>query len=385
MSPMREMATAMGPRGRSHYSTVQLGSELVLAGVIMVVLSLIIEFNYVIAATVHPATLIGWLIFSLTVLSMVIWLRHTGVVLGTLSFRIFLIPLAIAVFADYWAVTNAVAVYPTVAIAAAGLLTAVSPLRRTFELLVCWVFLGATYVAVLAEAALRGGPNLATGVMLLALAICPLAIAIFMVASYRTMVSRALDRVLLDGAVDAPAFDTSPEIHSELVALDREIEKFFDDVATGTTPLPLSPAQARRAGELATTLRSYLISASTDTWFVHAITQTKLLDRLVQVEDPRGLAGSLNREQRDGLLSAVWLICTPQLYETPRVIVEFAPGASPLMVRITLEIDAMTRLDIEPATWPALDRVGRYGIVSTREGVRITVHCHISPTRGTTP
>lgn len=365
-------------RSRSHLNTIQLGTGLVPAAVVMTVLALIFEGTYIFAAVVPPASLIGWLCMSLTILGLIAWLRHTGYVLGTGAFILVLAGMSVAVLADYWGVDQGVALYPTVAVAASAVLTAISTLRRTGEVLVAWIILSGSFMLVLASEAVSGGANFASGVLLLAIAVVPLAIAIYMVASYRSMVVQALDRVLLQSAVDAPALDISAEVRTELVALDREIEEFFDRVARGTIALPLDPAHARRAGELATSLRGFLIAESLDTWLVHAIHETRLLAQRTRIEDPDRLAGTLDRDQRDGLLSALWLLCTTQLHETPHVVIRFSVGKTPTAIRITLDMDAMSRLDIEPATWPALDRVGRYGIASTPTGVRIVLH---SPTR----
>jgi hypothetical protein len=136
--------------------------------------------------------------------------------------------------------------------------------------------------------------------------------------------------------------------------------------------LPLDDATASGAASIATELRLHLIQGRRETWLYHAITESALLGPSVTLSDPDGLAGVLTRDQRDGLLTAVWLLIsdpvrqgavqtrTLQLdIERPRAAESGDPSAG---VRIPIVITAtgVPRNGVDPAAWQAIKKVGRY-------------------------
>ena len=73
------------------------------------------------------------------------------------------------------------------------------------------------------------------------------------------MVQRELDLVLVQSTITQSSSAVGMLASEELARIDLDAETLLDDVATGRTALPLSPAKSAAAARLATQLRLHLI------------------------------------------------------------------------------------------------------------------------------
>lgn len=210
------------------------------------------------------------------------------------------------------------------------------------------------------------------GIAMLAKAVAPPIVAAWIVHVFRRIVSTELERVLVASTTTAPRFSVGMLASEELARLDLAAEQLLDAVSTGRTRLPLNPASAQAAAELATELRLHLIEGRRQTWLYHAISESELLGRAVTLSDPESLAGLLDPKQRDGLLQAVWLMLgdSPERSRrsAARVTVEITVGpARPvegrgrsMHVPIVVQTTGVARGRVDPATWDAMRKVGRH-------------------------
>jgi hypothetical protein len=209
-------------------------------------------------------------------------------------------------------------------------------------------------------------------VAMIAKAVAPPIVAAWIVHVFRNIVSTELERVLVASTTTAPRFSVGMLASVELARLDLAAEQLMDGIASGRTRLPLNPAGAQAAAELATELRLHLIEGRRQTWLYHAITESELLGRAVTLSDPESLAGLLDPKQRDGLLQAVWLMLgdSPERSRrsAARVTVEITIGpARPvegkgrnMRVPIVVQTTGVARGRVDPATWDAMRKVGRH-------------------------
>lgn len=207
---------------------------------------------------------------------------------------------------------------------------------------------------------------------MIAKAVAPPIIAAWIVHVFRRIISTELERVLVASTTTAPRFSVGMLASEELARLDLAAEQLMDGIASGRTRLPLNPAAAQAAAELATELRLHLIEGRRQTWLYHAITESELLGRSVTLSDPESLAGLLDPTQRDGLLSAVWLMLgdAPERSRrsAARVTIEITVGpARPaegkgrtMRVPIVVQTTGVARGRVDPATWDAMRKVGRH-------------------------
>jgi hypothetical protein len=200
------------------------------------------------------------------------------------------------------------------------------------------------------------------------------------------MVQVELDRVLVQSTVSAPRFAVGMLASEELARLDLAAEELLDSVSTGRTPLPLRPRTASVAASLATELRLHLIEGRRETWLYHAITESEMLGKSVTLIDKGSLAGLLDDNQRDGLLSAIWMLVSENSKPsaTRTVEVEVGPvvptGEAPLPGRklpvpIVIATTGIARNRVDPSTWDALRRVGRYSDSTRDASVKIDIEC----------
>lgn len=285
---------------------------------------------------------------------------------------------------------------PTAAPAAAALLMPVAALRETRGPLAA----SAVIAGVLAVQALLQAPEAGTrtvvGVAIAASAIVPVVLVVIAVRGFRRLVGRELDLTLVQSTVSTPRSAVGMRASEELAELDYDAEALLDDVGAGRIALPLPPAAAERAGQLAARLRVRLIEGRTDTWLRHAVTESAYLSRRVTIDDPAGVAGLLGPAQRDGLLLALWLIAGQRRTKS---------SAPPLRVRVTcrdadavapdhdegrrfdgsrivvrFDVSGVTARKVDDATWEALDNVGRHVAVAAPDGFRIDIDCRVDPT-----
>jgi len=209
-------------------------------------------------------------------------------------------------------------------------------------------------------------------VAMIAHAVAPPVVAAWIVHVFRRIMSTELERVLVASTTTAPRFSVGMLASEELARLDLTAEHLLDAVATGRSRLPLNPAAAQAAAELATELRLHLIEGRRQTWLYHAISESELLGRAVTLSDPESLAGLLDPKQRDGLLQAVWLMLgdAPERSRrsATRVAVEITIGparaaegkARTMHVPIFVQTTGVARGRVDPATWDAVRNVGRH-------------------------
>ena len=229
--------------------------------------------------------------------------------------------------------------------------------------------------------------GLVDGIAMIAKAVAPAVVAAWIVHVFRRIVSTELERVLVASTTTAPRFSVGMMASEELARLDLTAEQLLDAVATGRTRLPLNPAAAQAAAELATELRLHLIEGRRQTWLYHAISESELLGRAVTLSDPESLAGLLDPAQRDGLLSAVWLMLgdAPERSRrsAARVSIEVTIGSArsiegknrSMCVPITMQTTGVARGRVDPATWDAVRKVGRHTDSQRSGSLSVEIDC----------
>lgn len=275
--------------------------------------------------------------------------------------------------------------YPTAAAAVGALLVSFATLRETRELLAATAGLGLS-MGVVALAQNRSDPQtFAPEVLAISLAVIPPVLAIGVVRSFRRLVQRELDLVLVQSTVSQPGFAVGMLASEELARLDLDAETLLDDVAQGRTPLPLAAKTANTAASLATQLRLHLIEGRTETWLHHAITESEFLGPSVTLVDPTGLAGLLSPAQRDALLLTIWLLIGDSGGPTATVALTLGPisanngGNARRKVRFPIELTTtdVRRRNVDPETWQAIRAVGPH-VDSNRDGsLRVDIECSV--------
>jgi hypothetical protein len=203
----------------------------------------------------------------------------------------------------------------------------------------------------------------------------------------RVIVQLELDRAQVQSTVDAPRFAVGMLASEELARLDLDAERLLESVATGRATLPLDSKTASAAASLATELRLHLIEGRRETWLYHAVSESTFLGPVVTVTDPDGLAGLLGPQQRDGLLSAVWLLISDPVRQgqsqaqSLQLTITRGDRSNPhepmtrISIPITISTTGVPRSRVDPATWQAIRRVGRYVESSTGSALRIKIDC----------
>ncbi|GIT81100.1 hypothetical protein LLS1_27690 [Leifsonia sp. LS1] len=269
--------------------------------------------------------------------------------------------------------TSSPAWVPLTAAAAVGpsLLLCV-PVRPPRDIVIASAALGLVLAAVLAVRSEGDIRMLGPGAVTIAIAVGPPLISVQIIRSLRTLVQLELDLVQVQSTVSSPGYAVGMMASEELARLDLAAERLLDGVATGRTPLPLDEATADTAATIATELRLHLIQGRKETWLYHAVTESALLGPTVMLSDPEGLAAGLTRDQRDGLLTAVWLLISDPVragagqarslsLDLSRPAVE-QPGAPTSGTRMTISIatTGVPRNGVDPAAWQAIRKVGRF-------------------------
>jgi hypothetical protein len=219
----------------------------------------------------------------------------------------------------------------------------------------------------------------------LALTVVPAFAGIIVVRSFGHLVQRELDRTVAESTITAPRYGLGLLASTELARLDLAAEELLQDVADGRVALPLDRALATTASELATDLRRLLVAGRRESWLHHAITESEFLNPTVTLVDSDGLAGYLEPTQRDGLLSAVWLVVEELGRSTPTIELTIGrpaakTGSAPedrMVLPIVVSIGGVPRRRIEPAVWTALSRVGQYSVESRGGRLRVRVDAHV--------
>lgn len=263
----------------------------------------------------------------------------------------------------------------TAAPAAGFVLLAMVGVRSSRSITAAAGLLGLSLTILVAISATSSGlppAGIIEAIAMIAKAVAPPIVAAWIVHVFRNIVSAELERVLVASTVTAPRFSVGMLASVELARLDLAAEQLMDGIASGRTRLPLNPAGAQAAAELATELRLHLIEGRRQTWLYHAITESELLGRAVTLSDPESLAGLLDPKQRDGLLQAVWLMLgdSPERSRrsSARATIEITIGparaiegkARTMHVPIVVQTTGVARGRVDPATWDAMRKVGRH-------------------------
>jgi hypothetical protein len=265
-----------------------------------------------------------------------------------------------------------------------GLLLIVT-VRGVIEILVADAVLGFVLITATLLSSSLAADDLSHQLTSIAFAVIPAIIGVIVVRGFRRMVRIELDRVLVQSTVSAPRFAVGMLASEELARLDLAAEELLDSVASGRTPLPLRPRTASTAASLATELRLHLIEGRRETWLYHAISESEMLGKSVNLVDKGSLAGLLDDGQRDGLLAAIWMLVSEKYKPsaTRTVTVQIGPiaptGVSLLGQKLVIPIEitstGIARNRVDPSAWDALRRVGRYSDSTREASVKIDIEC----------
>ena len=329
----------------------------------------------------------AWFLYALTLVGVAVSIATRGERMGNWMFALFLLLLAGVVALDLIGTlpTKNVGAYATASVAVGfGLLVALT-LRRGREVLAAALVLAIVMVVAIASSTPLESQNIPAQVIAVVMCVAPTAVGLFVVRRFRRIVQLELDRVLVQSTVSAPRFAVGMLASEELARLDLAAEELLDSVATGKTRLPLAPKVASTAASLATELRLHLIEGRRETWLYHAITESEQLGKSVTLVDRGSLAGLLDSTQRDGLLSAVWLLVsdknkgasTAQLTIGP---VSSAPDpvSKTITVPVVLTTTEVARNRVDPATWDAFGKVGRFVDSTQNSSLRVEIDCIVA-------
>jgi len=333
--------------------------------------------------------LIAWVLLIVVLATAFVTASVVGDRLPDWMFALFLALLATVIVLDLVAIWDLhdVGRYATASLTAAMSLLLVITLRRPSEILVASGAIGVGLLAVILVNTPLTPDSVTIQLTSLAFAVLPVVIGVLIVRGFRSMVQIELDRVLVQSTVSAPRFAVGMLASEELARLDLAAEELLDSVATGRIALPLRPKTASVAASLATELRLHLIEGRRETWLYHAITESELLGRSVTLTDKGSLAGLLDANQRDGLLAAVWLLVndnakknlarTVQVNVGPIVATTPVAHAHKLRVPIVITTTGVPRNRVDPSTWDAIRRVGRYSDSSQNASLRVEIECFV--------
>jgi hypothetical protein len=364
---------------------IGLGASLVVA------LRAIYGFSWFVSYwNVYPnqvAAVVSWIILVIAMVAAFVTARVIGDRLPDWMFAIFLSMLAFAVAFDLMAVweLHDIGRHATAALTAGMALLLVITLRGPIEILVSAGVLGAGLATVMVINTAPVAENFAPQITSLAFAVLPAIIGVVVVRGFRRMVQIELDRVLVQSIVSAPRFAVGMLASEELARLDLAAEELLDSVATGRTSLPLRPRTASIAASLATELRLHLIEGRRETWLYHAVTESEMLGKSVTLTDKGSLAGLLDDNQRDGLLAAIWLIVsenakasasrTVQVQVGPIETLDDEQTTRKLTIPIAITTTGVARNRVDPSTWDAMRRVGRYSDSTQNASLRVDIEC----------
>lgn len=329
----------------------------------------------------------AWALYLASFITVLISISGLGDRLPHWLFAIYLGALGGTVALDFtaiWSLHN-IGSFATAAGSAGFGLMIVVTVRGAREVLAAAGLLGIAFVVVIVLDTHLTAATLPAQVNAVALAVLPTVLGVFVVRGFRRMVQQELDRVLVQSTVSAPRFAVGMLASEELARLDLAAEDLLESVATGRTALKLDPKTASVAASLATELRLHLIEGRRETWLYHAVTESELLGKAVTLTDKGSLAGLLDPSQRDGLLSAVWLLLsdTRKATVTRSLQLTLGPIAAPvenpesnqIKVPVVITTTDVPRNRVDPAIWSAISRVGRYSDSTERSSLRVDIEC----------
>ena len=330
------------------------------------------------------AALAAWAVLIVTLVATFVTIRVLGE-LPTWAFALFLLGLAASVGLDLFAIweLHDIGHFATAApTAVMGLLVALTS-RRTADIVVAASVFGAGLATAMIINTAWSETTASAQVTTLAFAVLPAIIGAVVISGFRRLVQVELDRVLVQSTVSAPRFAVGMLASEELARLDLAAEELLDSVATGKVKLPLHPKTASVAASLATELRLHLIEGRRETWLYHAITESDLLGKAVTLTDKGNLAGLLDPQQRDGLLSTAWLLIADNSVKasSPRTVhLTLGPATSAIdtpsgkiWVPIVITTTGVPRNRVDPATWEAIGRVGQHSDSTENQSLRVDI------------
>ena len=123
------------------------------------------------------------------------------------------------------------------------------------------------------------------------------------------------------------------------------------------------------------------------TWLYHAVSESEMLGKSVTLTDKGSLAGLLDSSQRDGLLSAVWLLMSDTRKQSVSRTLQLTLGPVPspaaglennqITVPIVITTTDVPRNRVDPAIWASISRVGRYSDSTERSSLRVDIECAV--------
>lgn len=358
-----------------------------LAGAIIVVYGFLRFITDLASYSALHWNIVAWALFLITITLTLRAVRNAGFHLTTRAFAAASASFAVVAAIDVWSVWGRIGTnqLPTAACAIGGVLIAAVSLRPIREILICTGILGCALVALALSGAHERPPAVGAQLTMLMVTVAPPLIACLAMDAYRRLSRKALDRVMIQSTVSAPAFGPGFFVSARLTSLDRDVEKIFERVASGELPLPLPAGEAEHAAELATELRSYLTDDRQNTWLYHAIEESAVLRGNVTLDDPSAGAAYLQPVQRDGLLSALWLLV--QTTDGPERRARLRIGVPYTVQRVAgpqrrfhveIIVYELRRSRVEPAAWAALRSVGGVVDTQTPHGMRFALECDMA-------
>lgn len=376
-------ASARGASLGTGYLGVGAGALAAVQGVYGIVAFVVHAGDY---PNLLPAA-VAWFLYALALVGVAVAIATRGERMSTGMFIAFVIVLGVVTALDLVAIwpMHDVGRYATASVSVGfGLLVAVT-LRRGREVLGAAILLSLALTAAVLIDTRISEENLPSQFIAVVLCLAPSLVGVSVVRRFRRIVQLELDRVLVQSTVSAPRFAVGMLASEELARLDLAAEELFDSVATGRTRLPLGPKIASTAASLATELRLHLIEGRRETWLYHAITESEQLGKSVMLTDRGSLAGLLDRTQRDGLLAAVWLLVsneskgasTAQLTIGP-VVRAPDPVSKTITVPVVIATTEVARSRVDPATWDAIGKVGRFIDSTQNSSLRVEIDCVVA-------
>ncbi len=372
---------------RDALNRARLGIGFNLTGCVLVAYQLTVMLLNINAYPALPFTIGAWVILATTlVLALFIHQQHPDAIPDWIYVSALVAWSAVVILdiVGTWN-PNGEGAPPTAAVAVGAALLLCVTLRPARDVVVPSITLGAVLAAAFALHGQHDPVALGPAFVTIALSVAPPLLGVQIVRSLRTVVQLELDLAQVQSTVSSPRFAVGMLASEELARLDLAAERLLDGVATGRTPLPLDEETASAAASIATELRLHLIQGRRETWLYHAVTESALLGPAVTVSDADGLAGLLTRDQRDGLLTAIWLLISDPvrlgqsqardlqvtLERRPR-----EPGTDPssgFQIPITISTTGVPRNGVDPAAWQAIRKVGRYVETFTGTTLRIDI------------
>ncbi|NEM90505.1 hypothetical protein [Galbitalea soli] len=338
----------------------------------------------------NPApVIIAWLLYITAFVAALVTMSVLGDRLPHWLFALYLIAIGAVVALDFWGIwpLHDIGGYATASVSAGFGLMIVVTLRGGREVLAAAGLLGIAFLVAIALSTPLNETTIPTQIGTLALAVLPAALGVYVVRGFRRMVQLELDRVLVQSTVSAPRFAVGMLASEELARLDLAAEDLLESVAAGRTPLPLDPKTASVAASLATELRLHLIEGRRETWLYHAVSESEMLGKSVTLTDRGSLAGLLDPSQRDGLLSAVWLLMsdttkpstsrTVQITLGPMAAFSDRQPGNQITIPVVITTTDVPRNRVDPATWASIARVGRYSDSTQNSSLRVDIECFV--------